>query len=61
MHHLKDNDPLGAVLQKLGHFVLEQWLGLMFGHHLQIVPGVLALPLQLHQVVRQLLKVHLGK
>lgn len=59
VHHFKNDDSLRAVLEKLGHFALQLGFGLVLGHDLQVVPGSLTLPLQLNQVVRQLLKVHL--
>lgn len=61
VHHFKNDDSVCAVFEELRHFALQLGFGLMLGHYLQVVPGCLALPLQLNQVVRQLLKVHLEK
>lgn len=59
MHHFKNDDPLCAVFEELRHFALQMGFGLVLGDYLQVVPGRLALPLQLNQVVRQLFEVHL--
>lgn len=59
VHHLQDNDALGAVLEELCQLGLQHRLGLMLGNHLQVVPGGPAPPLQLHQAVGQLFKVNL--
>lgn len=59
VHHLQDDDALGAVLEELCQLGLQHWLGLMLGNHLQVVPGSPAPPLQLHQAVGQLFKVNL--
>lgn len=59
VHHFKNDDPLCAVFEELCHFVLQLGFGLVLGYYLQVVPGCLTLPLQLNQVVRQLLKIHL--
>lgn len=59
MHHFKNDDPLCAVFEELCQFALQLGFGFMLGYDLQVVPGCLALPLQLNQVVRQLLEVHL--
>lgn len=60
MHHLQDDDALGAVLEEVRQLALQHWLGLVLGNHLQVVPGGPATPLQLHQAVGQLIKVNLS-
>lgn len=57
--HLQDDDALGAVLEEVRQLALQHRLGLVLGDHLQVVPGGPAAPLQLHQAVGQLVKVHL--
>lgn len=59
MHHLQDNDALGAVLEEFCQLGFQHWLGLMLGNHLQVMPGGPAPPLQLYQAVGQLFKVNL--
>lgn len=38
VHHFQDDDLLRAVLQEVSHLVLQHGLGLVLGHHLQVVP-----------------------
>lgn len=59
VHHFKNDDPLCAVFEELRHFALQLGFGLVLGYYLQVVPGCLAFPLQLNQVVRELLEIHL--
>lgn len=59
VHHFKNDDPLCAVFKELRQFALHLGFGLVLSHYLQVVPGRLTLPLQLNQVVRQLLEVDL--
>lgn len=51
VHNLQDDDPLGAVLEEVRHLLLELWLHLVLGDHLQVVPRRLAAPLHLTQVL----------
>jgi len=59
VHHLQDDNALGAVLEEVRQLALQHWLGLVLGNHLQVVPGGPAPPLQMHQAVGQLVKVNL--
>ena len=60
MHDLEDDDPLRAVLQEVGHFLLQCWFHLVLGDDLEVVPGCFAPSLHLAQILLQLVKVHLA-
>lgn len=57
--NLQDDNPLSAVLEEVGHLLLQLGLHLVLGDHLQVVPGCLAAALHLTQVLLQLVEIHL--
>lgn len=59
MHHLEDDNLLGAGLQEVEQFALQGRFGLVLGDGLQAVPGCFAPPLQLDQTFCQLIEVNL--
>lgn len=61
MDDLKNDDPLRTVFKEVRHALLKSRLHLMFGDHLQVVPGCLAATLHLTQVLLQLVKVNLER
>lgn len=61
MYSLQNDDPLCAVFEEIGHFLLQRRLHLVLGYDLEVIPRRFAPPLHLEQVVLELIKVHLKK
>lgn len=61
VYGLQNDDPLCAVFEEVGHFLLQRQLHLVLGHDLEVIPRCFAPPLHLDQVVLKLIKVHLTR
>lgn len=61
VYNLQNDDPLCAVFEEIGHFLLQRRLHLVLGYDLEVIPRCFAPPLHLEQVVLKLIKVHLTK
>lgn len=61
VYNLQNDDPLCAVFEEIGHFLLQRRLHLVLGYDLEVIPRRFAPPLHLEQVVLELIKVHLKK
>lgn len=59
VNNLEDDDPLSAVLEEVGHLLLQLGLHLVLGDDFQVVPRGFAAPLHLAQVLLQLVEIHL--
>lgn len=56
----KQNNPLGAISQKIGHFHLHHGGPVVFRNQLQVVPGRLTIGLEPLNIQSELFEVHFG-